>query len=356
MNREAFEAMLAMAAETAARVAPASPPPLANRVWVSRDSRLALASDAGLDTLVRAGAAGRRARLAWTLRPLLCRAIPLSAPADAGAVGNPAKQTIALLSASAGVAVKVSRGARAADMLRAEIAAVADEALQSRGLAPRLFASHTGSDEAWLAAEYCRLARFGDRAAYVAALRTDLMPRVFAAWAARAPERDTAAALVARVRAAAPAIPELAPAVARLEGLLAAGGDFAFPRVATHGDLQPRHMMIGGDDRLRLIDWDVAATRAWTADLLRLAMPEALHAAAWRDGEALLAPDFQPVFEDGLAWSAGVGGDRPGPDGRALLVLGALLERTIEIAVVRGIPYAGQPRAAPALKAMGLLS
>lgn len=355
MDRRDFGAMLAAAADIVTTVAPAGTP-VTNAVTISRDNRIAFGGPRALTTLVAAGAAGRRARLTWALRALSCRREPLRLPADAAAVNNDFKRTIAVLSADAGLAVKLSHGAHAAGMLSAEIATVAEPALQAHGLAPVVLASDTGEEKAWLAVEYCRAAAFPDTEAYVAALRTDLMPRLFAAWADRGPRPDSAAALVARVRDGLPVVPELATAFARLEALLAASGDFAFPVVATHGDLQPRHLMLAADGRLRLIDWDVAAPRPWVADLLRLAPPAALHGPDWAGGETLLAPAFRPVFEDGLAWSAGFGGDVPGPGGRALLVLGVLLERTIEIAAVRGFPFSGQPLTAGALKVMGLLA
>jgi hypothetical protein len=351
MTEGGLEVMLARAADLAARHAP-PPSRTGSRVRIAPNGALALADGKALATLRASGAAGDHPLLRWLSCRLLGRPAAIVTPLDAVAVRNPDKPTLILLSVGGGYVLKLSRGADAAAMLTAEIAAVSSPAVVAQGLAPRVLASGAGADEAWLVSEFSRTARFGTPAVAVAALRADLLPRVFTAWEAAGLERDTAGALAARVAAAGETLP--ASAVQRLVELHAACGDFAFPRVATHGDLQPRHLMTGVDGRLLLIDWDTAARRAWTADLLRLDEPGVLFGAAWEGGEALLAPAFRPVFEDGLAWSAGRGFADPGPAGRAFLVLGALIERILEIAATRGLAYGAQPRSIRSLAAMGL--
>lgn len=325
-----------------------------DRLWRHRDQPVAIAGAASARTFFLSGLGPEwiswQAKLPWPLRLGPWRDFGTGGPlpTDAVLIGARQKRTGALLSADAGAVIKLSTG-RDAAMAARELDRLQDPRLTSTGLAPRVLASGGDADSAWAMQEFCTL----DRTADAELLIRDVLPRMFNYWAAVGIESDSAGTLTDRVIAAVARLDletTLAPALTRLRALAREAGDFAYPRVMTHGDLQPRHLMRGRDGRTVLIDWDTSRPRAFMADVQRLAPAAEL----FQPGDQPVRGPMAAAADAMVAWANTVGGEIRTPAQVNLLLLATLLERIVEIVEDRGIALEHQQRAIRSLAALGL--
>lgn len=328
--------------------------PSATRLWRHRTEPLAIAGAGSARTLSLSGLGPDRlawaASLPWPVRGMVWRDFGSGGPVPADAVLLAARRKLtgSLLSAGGGAVIKLSMGPDA-PMAARELARLNDPRLVTTGLAPRVLAFHEQADQAWGLQEFCAL----DRAVDAALLIESVLPRLFSYWAAVGVELDSAGAQADRVSQGMARLgleTRLAPALSRLDDLGRQAGDFPFPRVMTHGDLQPRHLMRGQDGRTVLIDWDTSRPRPFMADVQRLAPAAAL----FQPGETPLRGPMAAVARAMVDWANTVGGEINTPVQVHCLLLGTLLERVIEIAETRGIALRDQQRSLASLTALGL--